>query len=310
MRGVVLIPEDLTFEGWPRLVKQSGLTTIGIHHQHSPAVVVKLMNSDIGRKFFSECESLGLEVEYELHAMMELLPRSLFEKNPEMFRMDDAGQRIGDRNLCVHSKEAMEIICENAVNIARTLRPTTGRYFYWGDDGKPWCHCPKCRHLSDSDQAMLVNNAILKALRKHDGRATLAHLSYANTLFPPQQVRPDKGIFLEFAPMHRRWDIPLESKDDPRHVRALEALDANMEVFDGPSAQVLEYWIDASLRSNFERPAVRVDLNSDVLAADVEAYRRRGITRITSFACFIDADYVQRHGLPPVEEYGRILANA
>jgi hypothetical protein len=59
-------------------------------------------------------------------------------------------------NICVHSPAALDIAAENAVAIARTLRPTTGRYFYWGDDGKPWCRCPQCKGLSDSDQATLL----------------------------------------------------------------------------------------------------------------------------------------------------------
>ena len=37
------------------------------------------------------------------------------------------------------------MIAENAVAIAKMLRPTTGRYFFWGDDGKPWCRCPECK---------------------------------------------------------------------------------------------------------------------------------------------------------------------
>jgi hypothetical protein len=70
--------------------------------------------------------------------MKELLPRSLFEKNPELFRMNDKGERSPDSNCCVHSERALEIIAENAVTIAKDLQPTTGRYFYWGDDGQPW----------------------------------------------------------------------------------------------------------------------------------------------------------------------------
>jgi hypothetical protein len=135
---VVLVPEDLTLADWPERAKAAGLTTIGIHHQNSPRAVIDWIRTDAGRRFLEACGRLDLEVEYELHAMKELLPRRLFEESPEFFRMDERGHWGPDANLCVHSPAALDIAAENAVAIARTLRPTTGRYFYWGDDGKPW----------------------------------------------------------------------------------------------------------------------------------------------------------------------------
>jgi len=75
------------------------------------------------------CVPTRPEVEYELHATKELLPRAPFEKNPELFRTSDQGQRTPDANCCVHSERALEIICENALAIAKVLRPTTGRFF-------------------------------------------------------------------------------------------------------------------------------------------------------------------------------------
>ena len=92
-RGVVLVPEDLTLTDWPERAKRAGLTTIGIHHQNSPQAVIDWIRTDAGQRFLDSCGKLGLEVEYELHAMKELLPRSLFAKNPEFFRMDDKGNR-------------------------------------------------------------------------------------------------------------------------------------------------------------------------------------------------------------------------
>ena len=60
-----------------------------------------------------------------------------------MFRMDKKGERTPDSNLCVHSEAAIDTVCENALRYAKILRPTTGRYFYWIDDGKPMCMCPQ-----------------------------------------------------------------------------------------------------------------------------------------------------------------------
>lgn len=308
-RGVVLVAEDLTLADWPERARQAGLTTIGVHHQNSPQAVIDWTRGDAGQRFLRVCETLGLEVEYELHAMKELLPRRLFERNPEFFRCDEQGRRHPESNLCVHSPDALDIAAENAVAIARSLRPTTGRYFYWGDDGQPWCRCPKCRDLSDSDQATLLENHLLKALRRHDSRATLAHLAYLNSLSPPAQVKPEPGLFLEYAPIKRRYDLPYEKQTDPGQSDALSALDANLKVFPAKTAQVLEYWLDVSRFSQWKRPAVQLPWRRDVLEADLATYASRGIRHVTSFAVYVDADYRKRYGEPEfIREYGEALS--
>src|SRR5258705_5650983 len=160
-RGIVLVPEDLSLADWPERARSAGLTTIALHHGAWPREVVRAVQSETGQRFLARCRELGLEVEYELHAMKELLPRDLFVRNPALFRMNDKGERTPDANCCVHSKEAIEIICENAVRLATLLRPTTHRYFFWGDDGQPGCRCPRCAPYSDSDQAVLLENELV-----------------------------------------------------------------------------------------------------------------------------------------------------
>jgi len=305
-RGVILTPDDLSLSDWPRRAKKAGLSTIALHP--FPGVVMDFIRSEKGEHFLSQSREPGLQVEYELHAMKELLPRRLFEKDRDPFRMDEKGERTPDANLCIHSESAMEIVAENAIAIGKVLRPTTGRYFYWGDDGQPWCRCPKCRHLSDSDQALILENRLLDALRTEDPTAQLAHLAYHNTLWPPEQIKPKSGIFLEYAPIHRRYDIPYASQRAPSFQDSLEALDANLEVFGKDNAQVLEYWLDASRFSGWKKPAVPIPWDHKVFLADLDTYGSRGIRHITSFAVYIDAEYVQRYGAPPLEEYGAGLA--
>jgi len=308
-RGVVLLTGDLTLADWPDRAKRAGLTTLGIHHGSSPRAVIDWVKSAAGRSFCEQCERLHLQIEYELHAMQELLPRDLFANSPELFRMNERGERTADANCCVHSDRALEIVAENALRIAATLRPTTGRYFYWGDDGRPWCYCSKCRELSPAEQAVTAENRICRALRKSDAKAQVAHLAYANTLLPPKKVRPAEGVFLEFAPINRRYDIPYERQQDPKQEDHLSALDANLEVFPKETAQVLEYWLDVSRCSGWKRPAKKLPWNKEVFLADLAAYRKRGIRHVTSFAAWIDADYRDRFGdLRFLDEYGAGLS--
>jgi Domain of unknown function (DUF4838) len=308
-RGVVITPDDLTLADWPERAKSAGLTTIGVHHQNSPQAVVDWIKTDDGRRFLESCGKLGLEVEYELHAMKELLPRGLFAKNPEFFRMDEKGNRNSDANCCPHSDRALDVIAENATAVARALRPTTGRYFFWGDDGQPWCACPKCKELSPSEQALLIENRVVRALRAIDARASLAHLAYANTLSPPKRVKPEAGVFLEYAPIERRYDLPYAKQADPSQPHGLHMLDANLEVFPAATAHVLEYWLDVSLFSRWKRPAVKLPWRRDVAESDVATYTSRGVRHITTFAVYVDADYRRRYGEPTfIAEYGASLA--
>ena len=312
-RGVVLVPSDITTWPWPQRAQQAGLNTIGTHI--TPRQVAAFVATEAGAKFLEDCRRLDLEVEHELHAMSDLLPRDLFKKNPKMFRMNDKGERVADYNICVHSRPAIEVACENAVKYAKLLRPTTGRYFYWIDDGKPMCCCPKCRDLSDSDQALIFENHLLGALRKFDRRATLAHLVYINTLTPPTQIKPEPGIFVEFAPYRRRYDMPLKQRDGRlshtarTHGEQLDLLDANLDIFGIAGAQVLEYWIDVSRFAGFVKqdPRPKIPWNEEVFLSDLDTYGNRGIRNITSFAVRLDGPYVKRHGEPPLKAYGQGL---
>lgn len=315
--GVVLYPWDLSWSKWPEVAAAAGLTTIALHAAVRLDVLVRFVQSDAGQKFLSDCRRLGLAVEYELHAMGDLLSREFIQLDKTLFRVDATGQRNRDFNLCPSSPRALEIVAEQAVHYARLLAPTTGRYFYWPDDGREWCHCDKCKGLSASDQATIVENAMVVALRKHiDPKAILCHISYHYTLPPPKQVTPHPGLFLEFAPISRSYKASIADRmvslpqGDPyptTHGGYLDLLDENLKLFPKESAQVLEYWLDVSLFSGWNKPAIKLPWEPAVMQADVAEYRQRGIRHFTSFATYIDAEYVAAYGEPPLKAYGSLL---
>ena len=70
-------------------------------------------------------------------------------------------------------------------------------------------------------------------------------------------LKPLPGIFLEFAPIERRYDVPFRQRDAAgagglTHGRLLDALDANLAWFGREGAQTLEYWLDLSRFSRLE----------------------------------------------------------
>lgn len=313
-RGVVLYPFDLSLADWPERCAKAGINTIGLHAARRFDVLQDFIVGADGRSFLSRCEKLGITVEYELHAMGELLSRELYYKEPALFRLDDKGTRNADANCCPHSSTALDIIATKAVEWAKIFRPTTHRYFYWPDDGAQWCRCAKCRKFSASEQSLLVENHILRALRAHDAKATLAHISYSHTLAAPKRVKPEPGVFLEFAPIARDYAHSIAERDakagaapDPAtNGGYLDILAENLRVFGADTAQALEYWLDVSRFSKWTRPAMKLPWNAAICRADITAYRTLGVRHVTTFATYIDADYVKLHGdpQPALDEYG------
>ncbi len=314
-RGVVLYPWDLTLTDWPERAAGAGIATIALHAARRLDVLIEYIQSEPGKRFLDECRRLDIQVEYELHAMGALLSREFFySPGMDMFRMDETGKRNPDGNCCPSSREALTRICEKAVAYGRLLKPSSGRYFYWPDDGGQWCGCPKCAGLNPSDQAVLVENAMVEALRKElDPDARLSHISYGETLAPPATIKPHEALFVEFAPISRIYDRSIGDPEarlggePPSHAAYLELLDANLEVFGRDTAQILEYWLDVSRFSSWTRPAGKIPWDAGIVRADARAYAERGIRHVSTFATWIDADYVMRFGDPPLAEYVKAL---
>ena len=312
MKGIIVNTQDLSTVDWGKLAAENGINTVGTHM--FPGEVIEFIQSEKGQAFLASCKEHGVDVEHQLHAMAELLPRELFAEDSTMFRMDENGRRVADANCCVHSERALETIAENAVKVAEILRPTNHRYYFWLDDGKPVCQCEKCREYTESEQALIIENRIVEALRKQDPEAQLAHLAYYNSLKAPRKVKPAEGIFLEFAPFYRRWDKPLNDSEAVRdgqtltHGRYMEVLKENLEVFPAETAQVLEYWCDVSLVSGWSKPAKKLPWHKDVFLEDIDTYAKLGIRHITAYAMYTDAEYYEAYGdVSFVEDYGNGL---
>jgi uncharacterized protein DUF4838 len=314
-RGVVVVPDDISQWDWPAQAQQAGLNTIALHaigRQMTAEAIADFMRTDQAAAFLEQCRERQINVEHEFHSMEVLLPRTLFDKNPEMFRMNEEGVREPRWNLCSSSEAALDVVCENAVKLSRILQPTTHRYFMWIDDGENMCRCPKCRGFSNSEQALLIENRMLTALRKEiDAAATLAHLCYGPTLDPPAQVKPLPGVFLEFAPIERSYTASFADRGARRkgkklsHGQLQDYLDANLAVFSSTGAQVLEYWLDVSMFSNWKRTNLRkIPWDTEIFTRDLDFYAKRGIRNVTSFAVWVDEEYVKRFGQPPLSEYG------
>ena len=296
-RGVVIYPNDVTTVGldeWEKRIRLGGINLIGLHAAtvNDPIDTLEaFVKSPTGQSFLNMCESMGVDVEYELHALQYILPRELFDSHPEYFREDAGGVRQKQYNMCFTSEEAVEAMRPQIESLLEWMHPTTHRYFFWTDDKQDkFCHCKNCRGYSPSEQALIYENRLLKLLREYDPEATLAHLAYHQTVEPPAKIRADKGIFLEFAPINRDYSLPLP-------YASTEALKANMLAFPAYSQHILEYWLDESMFSKWKRDRlVPNPFRTAECARDIYKYRSMGASDITTFATWLYGDYIRQYG--------------
>lgn len=296
--GLIAHSEELT-KGEIAAFRAAGADVLGLHPVGGNKATSSLENlliwlkTDKGRRLLSYARSLGLEIEYEMHAASFLVPREMFSSHPEYFR-EANGVRTNDYNFCVSSDEMLRLMAKNAAALGRVLSPDTHDYYFWLDDAEnSRCGCEKCRVFSASDQSLIVANAIADELRRFDSSARVCYLAYLGTLTPPKSVKPAPGVFLEYAPMKRDRSIPVWEDDNVK--RELAAL---FDVFEPGEAKILEYWYDNSMFSNWKKPPKKFTPDNERIAHEIEFYRSLGVGNVTSFACYLGADYEALYGAP------------
>lgn len=306
-KGIVLSPNDFTWDGWLPALREAGLNYVGLHS--SLDAITSFLESREGERVLAAADGARIDVNFELHILSDLLPRSLFESDPTFFRVDEEGNRTADANLCVANASALTIVCENTCRHAATLRRfhEIERYYFWPHDNRPWCHCPSCRELSYSEQCLLLMNAMCRALRETQPSAKVAYLAYTTTLAVPSRIAPEDGVFLQYAPIYREYDRALDDPDCEKNWSYVAPLGDLCQFFGTDDAEVLEYWLDVSRFSGWRRPAVRIPFSQEVLERDVSFYAKLGFRRFSTFGVWIDNDYVEQFGVPPLKEYGRVL---
>lgn len=304
--GLIAHPEELT-KGEIAAFRAAGADVLGLHPVGGNKATSSLENlliwlkTDKGRRLLSYARSLGLEIEYEMHAASFLVPREMFSSHPEYFR-EANGARTPDYNFCVSSDEMLRLMAKNAAALGRVLRPDTHDYYFWLDDAEnSRCGCEKCRVFSASDQSLIVANAIADELRRFDSSARVCYLAYLGTLTPPKSVKPAPGVFLEYAPMKRDRSIPVWEDDNVK--RELAAL---FDVFEPGEAKILEYWYDNSMFSNWKKPPKKFTPDNERIAREIEFYRSLGVGNVTSFACYLGADYEALYGVPDFSAINRV----
>ena len=311
MRSQLIIhPEELS-RAWIDRAAEAGITVLGIHPkggQRAPiylAEMVEMMKTPEYRALIDYAHERGLEIEYEIHAASYLVPRALFHEKPELFRVNEKGERTPHLNFCPSSEEAMRILAENAAALAEALYGSNDNFYFWLDDCRgSACGCEKCREYTSSEQQMLAVNAMARAVRAKKPQARFAYLAYADSMTPPYRVKPEEGIFLEYAPMEKYKNEEGSAALAAEEEKMLPAL---LGFFGREGAKVLEYWYDNSMFSGWVKPPKRFSPDAEALKRDISAYREMGFGYISSFACFLGEDYEELYGEADISPFSECV---
>lgn len=299
LTSLLIHPQELT-KKWIDRLADAGVRILGIHpvgganaNDSLPSLLEQLEDPKF-LELLDYAKSRGLEIEYEIHAVGWLVPRSLFADKPEYFRMNEAGERTPDYNFCVSNPEALALCTERAVQVAKKLYGSRPYYYLWTDDRtNSHCHCPKCRQLSPSDQQLTVINAMARALAEQIPGAKIAYLAYHDHVKPPR-LKPAENVFLEYAPIGR-----YVAKGPDAQSRIQTEWDSQpglKAVFGETDLKVLEYWFDNSLFSKWTKPPKAFALDVAAMERDIAHYKAWGAQQIASFACYLGEDYEALHG--------------
>lgn len=295
---------------WLELLKKCKVPTVGLHSSYSDGGVDGYLNwfmREDTQKLLADFKAAGIQIEHQLHAVNWLLPRGLFSVHPDWFRVNKDGVRTADWNLCVSNEKALEYIENSAYMFAKIIEQESHNYYIWSDDciGSV-CYCEKCSKISGADQNMIVMKHVLKGLKRYDTLAKLAFLSYQDS-FGALTEKPDKDMFLEFAPIDRNHFAPMDGSDE-KNAKNREVFEHLSAIFSGEK-HILEYYIDVSYFCTWKRENVKdIELDAEVLRRDLAYYKAHGATAISTFAGFINDEWMEKYGTEKIEEYAKIVS--
>ncbi len=311
-RGIVIHPHELDM-AWLKRCSDMKLNVLGLHPVGGTDADMSLQSmlatKDKLDLLIDEARKMGIAVEYEMHSLSYLMPKSLYDTHPEWFCMSEDGTRIQDSfNICASNTAGLDELSNRAEQLARLLPSEDHLYYFWLDDSTNCsCHCPKCTHLTQSDQQMILVNAMLDGIRRFDSKGCIAYLAYSDSINPPENIKPDDGVFLEYAPFRRNINYAINDSACEANARECAHIESLLKAFGTKNAKVLDYWTDNSMFSGWKYPPKEFKLKADVMRSDVRFYKSLGFNSITAFGCYLGKDYSDLYGSPDLEEYGRIL---
>ena len=113
--GAIIHPDELNMR-WLERAHAAGINVLGLHPVggvHADESLRAMIEDEFlpeRRALYARARELGMDIEYEMHALSYLLPRRMFDVHPDWFRMNEQGARVADFNFCPSNRDALEYI--------------------------------------------------------------------------------------------------------------------------------------------------------------------------------------------------------
>ncbi|MHB1485272.1 MAG: DUF4838 domain-containing protein [Saccharofermentanales bacterium] len=253
------------------LIDWSFKNKINSYMRHYP-VLAKIPFADV---MIPEIKKRNMLFEFGGHGTQDFVRRSLFEQNPELFRMQ-SGVRVKTGNFCVSNKDACKLIVDGVLGIFEA-NPVIDILRLWYEDlvDGGWCECDECRNLAPVEQVFLITNQIGAAVKEKYPDKFIDIIFYHDTLnCSISDAVPESNVLGFIAPRERCYAHAIDDSSCRRNKDYYyDAFKALADKF-GTNAYIMEYYADMIL---FNKMATDF---SPTIAGDLKAYHKLGINKI------------------------------
>ena len=175
-----------------------------------------------------EARKRGILLEIGGHGYQLYLPQGkYFASHPEWFALR-GGTRTEAPNFVFETSNP-EAVKEFLANIGRYLdaHPEIDIFDLWPPDGCRWSESPESERLgSPTRRHALVVAGVAGMMREKYPRVKLQFLSYADYIFPAEDVKLSGNLNLDFCPFDRSFQANLFDWNSEINRRYVEALNA------------------------------------------------------------------------------------
>ncbi len=187
-----------------------------------------------------ECQKRGITIEvgghgYQNFLSAEMEDGKLFTQHAEWFAVDANGKRQKGQNWVFNTSnaDAVKYLIDNFIRYIKT-HPEIQIYDFWPPDGAKWCECDDCKKLgTPSDRQAILLARVKEALSDVRPDLRLEMIAYSSYLDPPEHVKVDKSVLVDFCPINQQFDQQINDPGATKNKNYADALIAWRKAFEG-----------------------------------------------------------------------------
>ncbi len=190
-------------------------------------------------KLTPELQKRGIIIEVGGHGYENFLNAGmengkLFELHPEWFGMDKSGKRSPDKHsvFCTSNRDAVHYLQDNVMTYLKT-HPEIEIFDFWPPDMERWCCCPECSKTTSEQRHFKLVNRMAEKLRKQLPEVKLECLAYSRYVTPPEDVKLDPAVLLDFCPITQNFQMQFYDKGSVKNTMYDGSLRKWLDKFEG-----------------------------------------------------------------------------